>query len=230
MVPGAGVRNGKRKAEHQRHDSASKKAMEGYFRQAYATMNGQDASHGFSSTRADINSGEEATDDESEFSSLDGRISPSRPVAWGAPAAAAGVARGGGTASSNAASHFHALGQHGYAMAPPGGLNFPAGMVHHQQVGTASQNAASWSATSGNPNAGYQQHQQQQLQQQQQEQLLYQQQHQHQLQQQQVSGRRMMQGGGTRAEGDEWGWFVDAGEQEQQPHPGPAGVRRSSRG
>jgi len=92
MVPGAGARNGKRKAEHQRQDSASKKAMEEYYRQALLAGNDPGA-RGGRSRSGDNNSGEEATDDESEFSSVDGRISPG---GWGAGFAVAGGGGGGG--------------------------------------------------------------------------------------------------------------------------------------
>lgn len=220
MVPGAGVaRNGKRKAEHERHASASKKAMEAYY--------GQAGGHGRVATgggRSSDNSGEEATDDESEFSSVDGRTSPSQQqqpgaVGWGAPPPHAGMA---GHFSTEA---------HGFAAAAAAGLSMPAHAIQQQVVDGASSSLGSagvsnnnncWSAYGGVGGAGHQSRQQQaQLEQQfhQQQQLMYQQQQQ---QQQQVDVRR------ARPEGDEWGWFVDAGEQEQQAHPGQWGVRRSA--
>eukprot|EP00903_Cladosiphon_okamuranus_P005730 g5687.t1 len=230
MVPGAGVRNGKRKAEHQRQDSASKKAMEAYYRQAMLAGNDPGARGG--GRQAEI-SGEEATDDESEFSSIDGRTSPSQPGAWGPTAAAATAAQGGGGGATGfgVGAHFHAAGQHGFAVPPGAGLNTPGGYPVHDGGGSS---GLKWSPYE-NAAAGHQQYQQQllqQQQQQQQQQMLLQQQQQHQQQQhhqqhlQHIDGRRMVRGG--RPEGDEWGWFVDAGEQEQQARPGQWGVRRSA--
>lgn len=117
---------------------------------------------------------------------------------------------------------FHVPGAHGFAGAAAGVMDSDA---------SGPMGASNWSAYDG---AGHQQqllqhHQQQQLlQQQQHQQQLYQQhqqllQHQH---QQQIAGRRMVRGG--RPEGDEWGWFVDAGENEQQVAHPPWGVRRSA--
>ncbi|CAM9254234.1 unnamed protein product [Ectocarpus sp. 12 AP-2014] len=230
MVPGAGVvRHGKRKAEHERNASASKKAMEAYYGQAGhagVVVGGGRSSGG-------DNSGEEATDDESEFSSMDGRTSPSQqPGAWGAAPPHPGM----GVHCSPEAHGFAA------AAAAPGFNNLPAAHALQQQmvggpsgIGSAgASNSNGWSAYGGVGGGGgggghssrQQQQQQAQLEQQyhQQQLLMYQQQQ----QQQQVDARKASRAGG-RPEGDEWGWFVDAGEQEQQqPHPGQWGVRRSA--
>ncbi|CAM9851037.1 unnamed protein product, partial [Ectocarpus sp. 6 AP-2014] len=124
MVPGAGVsRHGKRKAEHERNASASKKAMEAYYGQAGHA--GVVAGGGRSS--GGDNSGEEATDDESEFSSVDGRTSPSQqPGAWGvAPPPQPGM----GVHFSPEAHGFAA------AAAAAGFNNVPAAHALQQQMG-----------------------------------------------------------------------------------------------
>lgn len=162
--------------------------------------------------------GEEPTDDESELSSLDssldGRSSPSHPAAassWGS----SGCSSSQGTlgfdpASSSLSSGSTELHAAGTAPAFFASQNGPGALFHAAALSSYAM-VADVSTPAGNvaPLVNYgQQH------------------YQHQHPQRDGSGREF----GQRTDADEWGWFVDAG--EDQPfwaHVQPSGVHRAQR-
>lgn len=156
--------------------------------------------------------GEEATDDESEFSSLDGRTSPSQPGSWRYGVTHDQPPFGFGVGVEDL---YRAAGSTGFARTQAGAVGYPAehhGGVLQTPIGSNGPMVGD-GICSGNNNDGSSIYRaapydrQQQQQQQQYEYCLNNQQH---LQQQQQP--QQLQRNGSRPDADEWGWFVDAGE------------------